>query len=121
MEIHGREIHFRRTVLGNCEIAELCPGKDINKFAELIQGDYSTAQKAAAAFIVAMNKGYEMAMAFEDPGHSGKPLTLEEVMLLDNDAFNNLFEEALKVFADDGKTTVDAEPVKGKNASGDNL
>lgn len=118
MKIHGREVSFRRTVLGNCEIAEMCPKKDINKFEELLKGDYATAQTAAAKFVVAMSKGYEMNQRFENPEYEMHPLTLEELMLLDNDEFNDLFEEALHAFAQDGKTTVDAETTKGKNESG---
>jgi len=119
MEIHGREIRFRRTVLGNCEIAEICPDKDINKFNDLISGEYAIAQRAAAAFMVAMNKGYEMNAKYENPEHVERPLTMEEVLLLDNDTFNDLFLEALSVFADDGRVTVEAEEPKGKNGNGD--
>lgn len=121
MVIHGREIKFRRTVLANCEIAELSPDGDINKFEKLLQGKYALAQRSAAAFMAAMSKGYEMERQYEEPGYQMRPLTVEEALLLDNDAFNDLFAEALAVFADDGKTTVDAEAPKqkGKNADGD--
>lgn len=119
MEIHGRDVNFRRTVLGNCEIAEMCPKKDINKFEELLKSDYATAQNAAAKFIVALSKGYEMNQRFENPGYEMHPLTVDELMLLDNDEFNDLFEAALHAFANDGKTTVDAEAPKRKNEAGD--
>lgn len=114
MQIHGREIGFRRTVLGNCEIAEICPNRDINKFNDLVNGDYITTQKAAASFMVALSKGYEMNRAFEEPGYQPRPLTVEELMLLDNEIFNELFVIAISRFADDGKTTVEAEPIPVK-------
>lgn len=120
MFLHGREVKFRRTVLGNCEIAEMSPKKDINRFDELLKGDYMTSQNAAAKFMVALSKGYEMNQRFENHDYEMLPLTLEEALLLDGEDFNALFEEALAVFAGD-KPTVEAEPVKekGKNAEGD--
>jgi hypothetical protein len=118
MIIHGRDVKFRRTVLGNCEIAEICPDKDINRFTELISGDYATAQTAAAVFIAALSKGYEMAQRFEDPSYVMHPCTQEEAMLLDSDEFNALFSEALDAFKADGKTTVEAEAPKRSKKSG---
>lgn len=117
MIIHGREIKFRRTVMGNCEIAEICPDKDINRFTELVSGDYATAQTAAAVFMAALSKGYEMAQKYEDPSYTMHPLTKEEVLLLDSDEFNDLFLEALDAFKADGKTTVEAEAPKSAKKS----
>lgn len=121
MEFHGREIKFRRTVLANCEIAELCPDGDIAKFETLLNGRYAVAQKTAAAFLAAMSKGYEMEQHFNDPAYEMRPLTADEALLLDNDTFNELFMEALNVFAGDGAVTVEAETPKGKgkNEAGD--
>lgn len=123
MEIHGREIGFKRTVLATCEIAELSPKGDINQFDKLLMSkEYAVTQKAAAGFIAALSKGYEMAKAFEDLDYKPRPLTFDEVMCLDNDEFNELFQEALTAWTGE-KVTVEAEEVKvkgkGKNAEGD--
>lgn len=118
MIIHGREVKFRRTVLGNCEIAEICPDKDINKLIDLISGDFVTAQTAAAVVIAALSKGYEMARHFEDPSYVMHPCTQEEAMLLDSEEFNTLFSEALDAFTADGKTTVEAEAPKTAKKAG---
>lgn len=114
MNILGREINFRRSVQANCEIADICPDKDISKFNVVINGDYRTAQTAAAHFMAAMNKAYEDYANFIDPKHKANPITERQLLMLDNEDFNNLFVEALRVFADDGKVTVEAEPVKKK-------
>lgn len=116
MKVHGREIRFMRTVWGNCEIAERCPDKDINRFDELMKGDYITSQKAAAGFMAVMSEGYEMHRAYEEPGYEKRPLTQAEAMLLDDETFAALFAEAVSAFAADGKATVEAEAPKGKNA-----
>ena len=121
MEIHGREIGFKRTVLATCEIAELSPKGDINQFDKLLLSkEYAVTQKAAAGFIAALSKGYEMAKAFENLDYMPRPLTFDEVMCLDPDTFNDLFIEALAAWGVE-KPTVEAEPVKtkGKNAEGD--
>lgn len=112
MVVLGKDIKFRRSVQANCEIADICPNKDINKFNELINGNYPTAQKAAATFIVALNRAYEDYANYIDPAHEPDPVSIREIMMLDNEQFNDLFMEALKVFADDGKTTVETEPLK---------
>lgn len=121
MEIHGREIHFRRTVLANCEIAEACPEGDINKLDAVLHDKYAVAQKTAAVVMAALSKGYEMEQHFNDPSYKMRPLTVDEALLMDNDDFNALFVEALNVWADDGKTTIETEEpkAKGKNATGD--
>lgn len=127
MEIHGREIGFKRTVLATCEIAELSPKGDIKQFDKLLMSkEYAVTQKAAAGFIAALSKGYEMAKAFEDLDYKPRPLTFDEVMCLDNDAFNELFQEAITAWLGE-KVTVEAEDEaeevkvkgKGKNAEGD--
>ena len=112
MVVLGKDIKFRRSVQANCEIADICPNKDINKFNELINGNYPTAQKAAATFIVALNRAHEDYANYIDPAHEPDPVSIREIMMLDNEQFNDLFMEALKVFADDGKTTVETEPLK---------
>lgn len=112
MVVLGKDIKFRRSVQANCEIADICPDKDINKFNELINGNYPTAQKAAATFVVALNRAYEDYANYIDPAHEPDPVSIREIMMLDNEQFNDLFMEALKVFADDGKTTVETEPLK---------
>ena len=112
MQIHGREIKFRRTVMGNCKIADASPGGDIGRLDELLNAEYGTAQRAAALFMAALSEGYEMNQHYEDPNYTMRPLTEEEALLLDSDEFNALFAEALGAFVADGKQTVEAEPVK---------
>lgn len=112
MKVFGKEVNFRRSVQSNCEIAEICPDGDINKFNILINGDYKTAQTAAARFMAAMSRAYEDYANFTDPEHKADPVTERELMMLDSDEFNDLFLAALAVFSADGKTTVETEPVK---------
>jgi hypothetical protein len=116
MLVHGREIKFKRTVQATCEIAEICPDGDINKFVELSDLGYSTSQKAAAVLVCALARGYELSRKYEEPGYVPQELTVEEVLSLDIPEYMALVDEAVEVFKQDAKTTVETEPVKGKNA-----
>lgn len=119
MDIHGRNIGFLRTVLATCEIADLSPDGDVNRFDSLLQSPkYAVTQRAAAGFIAALSKGYEMAKAFDDPKYSPKPLSVNEALNLDENTFNELFMEALTAWTGE-KPTVEAEEVKGKGKNGD--
>jgi len=122
MIIHGREIKFRRTVEATCELADKAPDGDINKYDKLLNSPkYSVTQKAAAEVIAALSKGYEKTRKYEEPGYVMNPLTLDEVLTLDEDTFTALFTEAMNAWQTDGKTTVETEPPKekGKNGNGD--
>lgn len=113
MVINGREIRFRRTVWGNCKIAEMCPKKDINKLSDLFKSDYATSQTTAARFICILSESWEKAHKyFDDPEYTPRPLTEDEVLMLDDSTFQALFTEALNAWADDGKTTVETAPEK---------
>lgn len=112
MELNGREIHFRRTVLATCEIADMCPGGDINRLLELFQSSYSTSQTACAKFMYYLHKGYEMTQAVSK-GEKADPVPIEAFLLMDMDDFGTLFHEALDVYTNDAKQTVEvAEPKK---------
>lgn len=120
MEIHGREIGFRRTVGANCEIAELCPNGDLTKIDEVLTGDnYAKSINLAAGAMLALNKWFEEAQCFDDPEHKKNPLTMAEIMMLEPEDFNALWADALKAWTEDAKTTVEAEAPKEKNGGGD--
>lgn len=116
MEIYGRKIRFRRTVAATCEIADLCPDGDIAKIDAMLKGTTRQVFHFQAAFIAALSKGYEDAAQFEDRDHVKQPISVDELSTLSLDEFAELFGEAAAVFADDGKTTVDAKPAKKKEA-----
>lgn len=116
MEIHGREIKFRRTVGATCRIAEACPDGDIQRASEMMTPEnISKSQKFAAIFIAALNEGYENSMRYEDKDYVPNPITVDEIMCLDQDVFNDLITEAFGSF-NDVKQTVEAVPKKNRAA-----
>lgn len=97
-----------------CELADLCPDGDLNRFAELFQGHMGNIQRNTAILIHLMNEGYEMSKKFEDPTYEPNPLTVDEILYLDDKTFTQLFEEATAVFMEDGKPSVETQPSKKK-------
>lgn len=115
MEVNGREIKFRRTVKTNCMLMEQSPDKDIRRYQEKLSGnDPVEAQFAAAFLIYAMNQGYEEWLSFKDRSHAVDPISVDEIMTLDDDEFLALFNEAVNAMKVDGKTTVEAQPKPSK-------
>lgn len=116
MNVNGKEIRFRRTVSANCRLADIAPGHDISRFfkEKILSMNYAEAQRAAAQFVAAMNEGYEIYKNFIDPAHVPAPVKPEALLGLDEETFNALYQEALKAYNSDGKTTVEVQPPKGK-------
>lgn len=112
MEIRGREIKFLRTVGASCELAELCPDGELNRISELFKVTRTADMvKVMAALILALNKGYEEAKAFDEEGYTPRPLGKNELMLLSDEQFNQLFAEATSAYYGE-KPTVEVEPPK---------
>lgn len=121
MEIHGREIKFKRTVKATCDIYKLAPDGDLSKLDAMLEsGDYSKMADVMIGFVVAMSKGYEASMAFEDLDYHPNPITEEEIMLLTTDELEELFKGSIAEWLGE-KPTVEAKAPKqkGKNANGD--
>ena len=116
MIINGKEIGFRRSVSANCRLADIAPGHDIGRFfkEKILSINYAEAQRAAAQLIAAMNEGYELYQHFIDPAHVPDPVQPEALLSLDEATFNALYQEAINAYNNDGKTTVEVQPSKGK-------
>ena len=118
MTINGRDIKFLRTVGANCALADRAPDGDLNRFIreELMNPNYSTAQKTAAFFMVCLNTGYEMAKGYEDKGYKPNPVTEAELLCLLPEDFQKLFDECMTAFYGE-KITVQTQPPKGKKTA----
>ena len=118
MTIGGHEIRFMRTVLANCEIAKECENRDIANFDKLLQGDTATSYHAQAIFILALQKGWEMHEKFNNADYTPVYLTEEELMLLDPVEFNDLMEEAFRVFGADAAQEIEVQETKEAKKKG---
>ena len=108
MELNGREVGFRRSVFATMEIAKICPNKDPNRLGELLGGDIVTSMETAITFVCAKK--------LEDPAYKPNPITEEELLDETEGSLMDLVNAAVDAYMADGKQTVEAEPVKGKNA-----
>lgn len=116
MELNGREVKFRRSVYADHKIAKISPDHDPNKLSTLLQsGDLVAGLETMIAFVCAMSEAYEKHAKRENPEYIPNPVTEEELLDETSDTLSDLFMQAAEVFAGDGKPTVEAEPVKGKN------
>ncbi len=112
MIVHGREIKFLRTVQAACEIADICPKGDMANLGKLFEGTTKNRITNMANIIHFLNEGYEEAKAFEEEGYKPNPISVKEIMLLDEESFNNLFVEATDAFYGDKQTVEVEEPKK---------
>lgn len=112
MQIYGREVHFKRTVGANFEVAKLSPDNDPSKLGEaLTSGDFMMSMDVGAKFMCALNKGYIQSQKFAEGGCDEKPLTYEELMTLDDREFVELLSEATEAYTGE-KPEIETEPVK---------
>lgn len=117
MKVHGREIKFLKTVGAVCKIADLCPDGDIQNLPAFISNGMSMqVTLARAAFIVAMNEGYEEAKAYEErlkgKEYTPNPLTIDELTMIPADDMYQLFGEACTAWAGEAPTVEVEEPKK---------
>lgn len=113
MQINGREVHFLRTVMACCKIADICEDGDIANGKKLFSGSYQESQRNSAKFIAILSEGYEENKKFREAGYEPRPLTEEETLNLTDDEFQECFMEAYQAYTAE-KPTVETEPVKGK-------
>lgn len=118
MQIYGKERKFLLTVGASAEVAKACPGQKLANLSKLFGtgADDVVSIEGTAALIVALNKGYEMARSFREPGYHPDPLTVDQVLTLDMTTFRELAAEAGKAMAPE--RTIETEPVKKKDENG---
>ena len=122
MEYRGREIKFLRTIQATCEIADECPEGEISKVGSLFTGSTHYVTRNMAMLIHVLNKGYEERKAFDEEGYKPNVISINELMLMDdNDKFNELFAEAAAAFYKETPTVEVEPPKKNKKAKAETL
>lgn len=109
MQIHGREIHFKRNMLANCKISDIVGG-DTGRFGEIFNSMTSESIKKAAAFVCALNEGYIYSQKYEDPSFDESPITVGEILTLDESDYKMLLLEAIEAYTGE-KPTIETEPM----------
>ena len=117
MIINGKERGFLLTIGASAEISDLCPQGDLSRLGEVFSQSYAKQIRVTAKLIAAMSRGYENQRHYEDPSYEADPLTVDEIMTLDTNTFQELTHEVMQKFGVDQKPTVEVEDKK-KESSG---
>lgn len=111
-----KDLQFKRTVWADIQLAKLAPGNNMKRLGEVLGSDDSTVQfETMMKVIRIMNEGYERQAHFNDPTHEMDVITMEELENLTEEELLELSNRAFADVANDGKTTVEAEPEKKEN------
>ena len=114
MFLHGREIKFKFTIAASIEVSKMCKDGKLENIASIFEGTYEEVAHNNNMFIIALHKGYIDSMKFEDPKFDEKVITEEELLMMDNQEYSKLQDEAYAAYYGDSKRNVETEPVKVK-------
>lgn len=114
MYLHGREIKFKFTIAASIEVSKMCKDGKLENIASIFEGTYEEVAHNNNMFIIALHKGYIDSMKFEDPKFDEKVLTEDELLMMDNQEYSKLQDEAYAAYYGDSKRNVQTEPVKTK-------
>lgn len=117
MEYKGRKIGFKRTVGAISDLTKIAPGGRVDRLGEIFnEENLGASLEGGAQFLSILNKWYEKSLIFVEDGYTPDPIPVEWFLNLDMNEFTDLFNEAMKQFADDDVPTVEAvEPKSKKN------
>ena len=114
MYLHGREIKFKFTIAASIEVSKMCKDGKLENIASIFEGNYEEVAHNNNMFIIALHKGYIDSMKFEDPKFDEEVITEEELLMMDNQDYSKLQDEAYAAYYGDSKRNVETEPVKVK-------
>ena len=114
MGINGKERGFLLTIGASAEISELCPQGDLSRLGEVFNQSYAKQIRITARLIAAMSRGYENQKHYEDPSYEPDALTVDEIMTLDTQMFQELTHEVMQKFGSDQQPTVETEAKKNE-------
>lgn len=112
MFLYGREIGLAVTVGASVKLAKLCPGKDIKRLGELLDGDLVDTIESLMQMAVIMSEAYEQRKAHQEDGYEPNPVTIDELESLDMDEIGELFTAVTEAVTRDRKQEVLVKPSK---------
>lgn len=110
MIIHGKDIRFKLTTGASGEIADLCPNRDINRIAEMMNGAFGDSVRVCDKFCVILNKWYVRSEKYA--GREADSLDEGEILVLDPDDYKKVMQEAMRTFAGDTAQEVEVKATK---------
>lgn len=95
--------------------ADFCPDRDFSRIGEALSGKSGNIIENQARFIIALNLAYCKSADHRDEGC--EPLTMDELLDLDQQTFQDLFLEAAAAMQAGSETHVETKPAPRKKAS----
>ena len=115
MELNGREVGFKYSMRAAKMFADFCPERNISRIGEALSGDYGNVIDNQAAFIIALNTAYCRSSDHKD--EEQQMITIDELLDLDQDTFQEIFLAAADVMTEDKKTHIETKPAPRKKAN----
>lgn len=115
MELNGREVGFMYSMRAAKLFADFCPDRDFSRIGEALTGKYGNIVDNQARFIIALSTAY--AMSAEHRAEGCQPVTMDELLDLDQETFQALFLEAARALQAGRETHVQTKPAPRKKAT----
>lgn len=115
MKLNGREVEFKYSMRAAKMFADFCPERNISRIGEALSGGYGNVVDNQAAFIVALNTAYCKSMDHRDEALT--PITLDELLDLDQEEFQKIFLVAADCMKQDRKAKIETRPAPRKKGN----
>lgn len=115
MELNNRIVKFTYNMRAAKMFADFCPDRDISRIAEALSGKYGNIIENQSHFIIALNLGYCKSRDHKD--EDLEPITMDELLDLEQDEFQKVFLEAAKCMQDDKQTKMQTKPAPRKKVN----
>ena len=111
--VRGKEYPLEMTVQAFCDIADLCPGKSIERIDEIAKMPIAQSIAIMAKIAACMSKGAEESRKFDEAGYVPDPLSADAILTLPVGEYKKIAEEITEAMKSGfGGQTVEVKPEK---------
>lgn len=115
MELNGRYVGFLYSMRAAKMFADFCPDRDFSRIGEALSGKHGNIIENQCAFIIALNTAFCRSQEHRDEGHT--PITIDELLDLDQETFQGLFLAAAEAMGAGNQTHVETKPAPRKKVN----
>lgn len=115
MELNGREIGFAYNMRAAKMLVDLAPDRDLTKIGDALTGKCGNIIDNQAKFIIALSVAYSQSA--EHRAEGATPVTMDELLDMDQEEFQAVFLEASNAFIEGQKTNVNTKPAPRKKGT----
>lgn len=115
MELNGREIGFAYNMRAAKMLVDLAPDRDLTKIGDALTGKHGNIVDNQAKFIIALSVAYSQSA--EHRAEGATPVTMDELLDMDQEEFQAVFLEASNAFIEGQKTNVNTKPAPRKKGT----